>query len=64
MFIGNFGHVAEMNFFRAIRSDKNGIQENNFKLGDVVLLKEDFRRNKWPMARVVKIEPAVRGVEF
>ena len=53
-----------MNFFRAIRSDKNGIQENNFKLGDVVLLKEDFRRNKWPMARVVKIEPAVRGVEI
>ena len=33
-----------------------------------MLLKEDLGRNKWPMARVVKIEPdlngAVRSVEL
>ena len=26
--LGNFGHVEEMNFFRAFRFDKNGIKEN------------------------------------
>ena len=26
--LGNFGHVEEMNFFRAFRSNKNGIQRN------------------------------------
>ena len=26
--LGNFGHVREMNFFRAFRTDKNEIQEN------------------------------------
>ena len=27
-----------------------------------MLLKEDLGRNKWPMARVVKIEPDLNGV--
>ena len=43
-------------------------RKKDFEIGDVVLLKEDLGRNKWPMARVVKIEPdsngAVHSVEF
>ena len=45
--LGNFGHVGEMSFFRAFRSDKNGIQKNgDFEVGDIVLLKEGLGRNK------------------
>ena len=32
-------------------------QKRNFKVGDVVLLREDSVRNKWPMARIVETEP-------
>ena len=54
----NFAHVGEVNFFRAFRSDKNGIQKKqDFEVGDIVVLKKDLSRNKWPMARVVKTEP-------
>ena len=28
LLLGNFGHVGEMNFFRAFTFDKNAIQEN------------------------------------
>ena len=59
-----------MNFFRPFRSNKNGIQKNRefFEVGDIALLKEGLGRNKWPMARVLKIEPdsndAVGSVEL
>ena len=32
-------------------------QKWNFKVVDVVLLREDSVRNKWPMARIVETEP-------
>ena len=57
--LGNFGHIGGMNFFKTFRSmqQKWNTRKQDFKVGDIVLLKEDFGRNKWPMARVVKIEP-------
>ena len=36
-------------------------KSRDFEVGDIVLLKEDLDRNKWPMARVVKIEPSSNG---
>ena len=43
-------------------------QKRNFKVGDVVLLREDSVRNKWPMARIVETEPdsnrVVRSVKL
>ena len=44
IWLGNFGNVGEMNFFRAFRSDKNGIQENKtLKLGSVA----EGRNGQW-----------------
>ena len=40
---------------------KCNTEKRNFEVGDMVLLKEDLDRNKWPMARVVKIEPDSNG---
>ena len=37
-------------------------QKRNFKVGDVVLLREDSIRNKWPMATIVETEPDSTGV--
>ena len=43
-------------------------KNRDFKIGDIVLLKEDLGKNKWPIARVMKIESdsngAVRSVEL
>ena len=50
-----------MNFLRAFRSNKNGIQRNETEVGDIVLLKEDLGRNKWTITRVVKNEPDLNG---
>ena len=40
----------------------------NFKVADVVILREDSVRNKWPMARIVETEPdsyqVVRSVKL
>ena len=37
-------------------------QKQNFKAGDLVLLREDSIRSKWPMARIVETEPDSTGV--
>ena len=37
------------------------ISKRNFQVGDVALLKEDTRRNKWPMAWIVSTEPNLQG---
>ena len=54
-------HVGEMNFFRAFRSIKNGLQEN--KTSKLLTLV-----GTWPMVRDVKIEPdssgAIRSLEL
>ena len=43
-------------------------QMRNFKVADVVILREDSVRNKWPMARIVETEPdsyrVVRSVKL
>ena len=39
-------------------------QKQNFKVGDVVLLREDSIRSKWPMARIVETEPDSSEVVF
>ena len=31
--------------------------KENFKVGDVVLFREDSVRNKWPLARIFETEP-------
>ena len=37
-------------------------QKQNFKVGDVALLREDSIRNKWPMARIDETEPDSTGI--
>ena len=36
--------------------------KRNFKVGDVVLLREDSIRNEWPVARIVETEPDSNGL--
>ena len=44
-------------FLRTIQvRQKWSNQKRNFKVGNVVLLREDSIRNKWPMARIVETE--------
>ena len=31
--------------------------KQNFQVGNVVFLKEDFRKNIWPMVQIVSTEP-------
>ena len=33
----------------------------NFKVGDIVLLREETSRNKWPMGRVIAIQEGNGG---
>ena len=34
----------------------------NFKVGDIVFLKDEHSRNQWPMAHVVQTEPDKNGM--
>ena len=36
--------------------------KRNFQVGDIVLLKEDTGRNKWPMARIINTESDSQGI--
>ena len=42
--------------------------KRNFKVGDIVLVRDDVIRNKWPMARILKTcndkEGLVQGVQL
>ena len=42
--------------------EKWNSQKRNFRVGYVVLLREDSTRNKWPMARIVETEPDSTGL--
>ena len=44
-----------------VRKEWNN-QKRNYKDCDVVLLREDSIRNKWPLARIVETEPDLTGV--
>lgn len=35
--------------------------QRNFEIGDIVLLKADGGRNTWPLARIIEVEPDVKG---
>ena len=37
-------------------------QKRNFKVGDVVFIREDSIRNKWPMARIAETQLDSNGV--
>ena len=34
----------------------------NFRIGDIVLLKEDYPRNCWPMGRVIQVVSDDKGL--
>ena len=34
----------------------------NFKVGDIALLREETRMNKWPMGRVIAIQGGSDGI--
>ena len=36
-------------------------QQRNCKVGDVVLLREDSERNRWPMAKIVSVNSDSKG---
>ena len=38
------------------------MSKRNFQVGDVVLLKEDTGRNKWPIERAVSAKPDSQGM--
>ena len=66
---GEFWSRWRIEFLQNLRiRQKWNTKKRDFEVGDIVLLKEDLGRNKWPMARVVKIESdlngAVRSVEL
>ena len=44
-----------------VRKEWNN-QKRNYKDCDVVFLREDSIRNKWPLARIVETEPDLTGV--
>ena len=63
-------HIAEefwsrwrKEFLQSLQArQKWNISKRNFQVRDVVLLKEDIGRNKWPMARIVSTEPDSCGI--
>ena len=55
---GEFWSHWRKEFLQSLQTcQKWNISKRNFQVGDVVLLKEDIGRNKWPMAQIVSREP-------
>ena len=55
---GEFWSHCQKEFLQSLQArQKWNITKRNFQVGDVILLKEDTRRNKWPMAQIVITEP-------
>ena len=60
---GEFWSRWRKEFLQSLQArQKWNIPKRNFQVGDIVLLKEDTGRNKWPMARIVNTEPDSRGI--
>ena len=60
---GEFWSCWQKEFLQSLQArQKWNITKRNFQVGDIVLLKEDTARNKWPMARIVSTEPDSRGI--
>ena len=37
-------------------------KRQNFRINDIVLLKEDAPRNQWPLCKIIKINPDDQGI--
>ena len=60
---GEFWPCWQKEFLQSLQArQKWNINKRNFQVGDVVLLKEDTGRNKWPMAQIVSTELDSRGI--
>ena len=60
---GEFWFRWRKEFLQSLQAwQKWSVSKRNFQVGDVVLLKEDIGRNKWPMAWIVRIEPDSQGI--
>ena len=60
---GEFWSRWRKEFLQSLQArQKWSISKRNFQVGDVVLLKEDIGRNKWPMARIVSTNPDSQGI--
>ena len=60
---GEFWSRWRKEFLQSLQArQKWNISKRNFQVGDVVLLKEDIGRNKWPMVRIVSTEPYSCGM--
>ena len=60
---GEFWSHWRKEFLQSLQArQKWNISKRNFQVGDVVLLKENIGRNKWPMARIVSTEPDSCGI--
>ena len=59
---GEFWSRWRNEFLQSLQiQQKKNTKKRDFEVGDIVLLKEDLGRNKWPMARAVKMEPDSNG---
>ena len=60
---GEFWSCWQKEFLQSLQArQKWNITKRNFQVGDVVLLKEDTGRNKWPMAQIVTTETDSQGI--
>ena len=60
---GEFWSRWRKEFLQSLQArQKWDISKRNVQVGDVVLLKEDIGRNKWPMARIVSTNPDSQGI--
>lgn len=56
----DFWHTWSLDYLNQLQQrQKWTVQERNFKVGDIVLSKEEsLPPTKWPLARIIKIHPA------
>ena len=60
---GEFWSHWPKEFLHSLQTwQKWNISKRNFQVGDVVSLKEDTGRSKWPMAQIVSTEPDSQGI--
>ena len=60
---GEFWSRWRKEFLESLQArQKWNIPKRNFQVGDIVFLKEDTGRNKWPMARIFNTVPDSQGI--
>ena len=50
----NFGVDGARNLFTLSKKDKLTTKKRNFRISDIVLLKEDAPRNQWSLCKTIK----------